>query len=385
MNPFKVGVIGLGDISDVYLTNLKKYDAVSLTACASRGLEKAQRVADRFGIPRAYATGMEVIEDPGVEIILNLTPPGSHGEYNIAAVAAGKHLYTEKPLAATLEESRRIIGIAQERGVRVGSAPDTFLGGRLQTVRELLDTGRIGEVFAASAFVVNHGHEWHHPNPAFFYEPGGGPLLDIGPYYITALLSLLGPVARCSALSVRPFRERIVPTGPRRGEVLPVHMDTHLTGNLEFASGAIATIITSFDVWGSELPRIELYGTKGAICIRDIDPLGGPNLFGGEILMMTEENYRWKTQPPPIPPGPWNEVPLERPFSETGQDANSRGIGLVDMAYAIREHRPHRASGEMALNAIETMFGMITSARERRFVDIESTFRRPEPLPTDFP
>ncbi|MFW5643418.1 MAG: Gfo/Idh/MocA family protein, partial [Alkalispirochaeta sp.] len=188
MNPFKVGVIGLGDISDVYLTNLKKYDAVSLTACASRGLEKAQRVADRFGIPRAYATGMEVIEDPGVEIILNLTPPGSHGEYNIAAVAAGKHLYTEKPLAATLEESRRIIGVAQERGVRVGSAPDTFLGGRLQTVRELLDSGRIGEVFAASAFVVNHGHEWHHPNPAFFYEPGGGPLLDIGPYYITALL-----------------------------------------------------------------------------------------------------------------------------------------------------------------------------------------------------
>jgi len=385
MEPFKVGVIGLGDISDVYLTNLKTYDVLSLTACASRGLEKAQPVADRYGITRAYATGMEVIEDPEVDVILNLTPPGAHGAYNIAAVDAGKHLYTEKPLAATLEESRKIIEIARERGVRVGSAPDTFLGGRLQTVRELIDGGSIGEVFAASAFVVNHGHEWHHPNPAFFYEPGGGPLLDIGPYYITALLSVMGPVARCSALSVRPFRERIVPVGPRRGETLPVHMDTHLTGTLEFASGAIATVITSFDVWGSELPRIELYGTEGAICIRDIDPLGGPNLFGGPILMMTEENYRWKTQPPPDPPGPWKEIPLERPFSETGHDVNSRGIGLVDMVYAIREHRPHRARGDMALNAMETMFGMITSARERRFVDIESTFERPEPLPRNFP
>jgi predicted dehydrogenase len=385
MEPFKVGVIGLGDISDVYLTNLGKYPAVSLTACASRGLEKAQRAAERYGIPRACASGMEVIEDPAVEIILNLTPPGSHGAYNIAAVEAGKHLYTEKPLAATLEESREIIRIARERGVRVGSAPDTFLGGRLQTVRALLDANAIGEVFAASAFVVNHGHEWHHPNPAFFYEPGGGPLLDIGPYYITALLSLMGPVRRCSALSVRPFDERTIPTGPRRGEVLPVHMDTHLTGNLEFASGAIATIITSFDVWGSELPRIEFYGTKGTICIRDIDPLGGPNLFGGPILIMTEENYRWKTQPPPVPPGPWKEITPDRPFSETGHDANSRGIGLVDMAYGIREGRPHRASGEMALNAMETMFGMITSAREGRFVDVESTFQRPDPLPKNFP
>jgi predicted dehydrogenase len=184
-------------------------------------------------------------------------------------------------------------------------------------------------------------------------------------------------------MSARPFPERVIPVGARKGEVMPVEMDTHLTGNLEFASGAIATLVTSFDVWGSELPRIELYGTKGAICIRDIDPLSGPNLFGGPVLLMTEENYRWRTQPPPQPLILWKEIPVERPFSETGHAANSRGIGLVDMAYAIRDGRPHRASGAMAFHALDAMFGLITSAEERRFVEIESTFERPEPLPAE--
>ncbi|MDA3949661.1 MAG: Gfo/Idh/MocA family oxidoreductase [Spirochaeta sp.] len=383
MKQLNVGVIGLGDISSVYLNNLKIYEVIQLTACASRSLEKAERHARAHGIARAYASGLELIADPEIDIVLNLTTPDVHGSYNVAALEAGKHLYTEKPLAATLAESREIMRIANEKGLRVGSAPDTFLGGRLQTVRALLDAGTIGDVFGASAFVVNHGHEWHHPNPAFFYEQGAGPLLDIGPYYVTALLSLLGPVMRCSAMSARPFPERIIPVGDRKGEVIPVEMDTHLTGNLEFASGAVATVVTSFDVWGSELPRIELYGTKGAVCIRDIDPLSGPNLFGGPVLLMTEENYRWKTQPPPQPLIPWKEVPVERPFSETGHDANSRGIGLVDMAYAIRDGRPHRASGAMAFNAMEAMFGMITSAEERRFVEMESTFDRPAPLPAE--
>jgi predicted dehydrogenase len=184
-------------------------------------------------------------------------------------------------------------------------------------------------------------------------------------------------------MSVRPFQKRTIPVGARKGEIVPVNMDTHLTGQLEFASGAVATLVTSFDVWGSELPRIELYGTKGAICIRDIDPLSGPNLFGGPVLLMTEENYRWRTQPPPQPLIPWQEIPVERPFSETGHDVNSRGIGLVDMAYAIRDGRPHRASGAMAFHAIEAMFGMITSAEEHRFVEIDSTFDRPAPLPAE--
>ncbi len=385
MKQFNVGVIGIGDISDVYLNNLKKYDIVKLTACAGRDITKAKKKASQHEIPKAYATGMELIADSDIDIVLNLTVPMVHAHYNIAALQAGKHVYTEKPLAATFADAQKTMRLAAEAGLYVGSAPDTFLGGRLQTCRKLIDNGSLGEVFAASAFVVNHGHEWHHPNPDFFYQPGGGPLLDIGPYYMTALLSLLGPVRTCSAMSARPFDTRVIHSEPRRGETISVEVDTHITGNLGFASGAIGTFITSFDVWGSELPRIEIHGTKGSLCIADIDPLSGPNLFGGPTLLMTEANYRWNRQPPPIPLVEWQEVPVEHRFNETGHDANSRGIGLVDMTYAIRDGRKERASGAMALHSMETMFALLRSAEEHRFIEIESTFERPEPLPTDFP
>ena len=385
MRPFKVGVIGIGDISGVYIDNLNQYGIVEVAACAGRDLEKARRKATEHGIPRACATGNEVIEDPEIDIVLNLTTPAAHAEYNIAALNAGKHVYSEKPLAATLEEARNTIDLADKKNLCVGCAPDTFLGSRLQTCREIIDSGTIGEVTAASAFVVSQGHEWHHPNPDFFYQPGAGPLLDIGPYYITALLSLMGPVARCCAMSKRTFNERVIHSEPRRGQTVPVEVDTHITGSLEFENGAIGTIITSFDVWDSELPRIEIYGTRGTLCIKDVDPLSGPNLFGGPLLLMTESNYRWTSQPRPEPLSDWITVPIERPFDETSHQKNSRGIGLVDMAYALREGRDPRASGAMAFHSLETMYAVLNSARARRFVEVESTFTRPDPLPLGFP
>jgi predicted dehydrogenase len=192
------------------------------------------------------------------------------------------------PITTSPQGRRAVLGIRIRPRVPISppcSAPDTFLGGRLQTCRRLIDDGSIGDVTAASAFVVSHGHEWFHPNPEFFYKPGAGPLLDIGKYYVTALISLLGPAKRCAAMSKRTFYKRFIQSGPNKGKVIDVEVDTHVSGSIEFVNGAIATIIASFDVWDSELPRLEIYGTKGTICIRDIDPVDGPNLFGGSVLV----------------------------------------------------------------------------------------------------
>lgn len=383
----RVGVIGLGDISDVYLSNLKKYNGIELIACASRGLEKAQAKAKQFGIQKPYATAEEVIADKDVELILNLTPPAVHYQYNLKALTAGKHVYTEKPLAENYQQGRELLNLAREKGLLICCAPDTFLGGRLQTCRELVDSGRIGTVTGGGAYVVSHGHEWHHPNPDFFYQPGAGPLYDIGPYYMTALLSLLGPVKCCCAMANRAQDTRIIESQPRCGETIQVNVDTHITGTLEFVSGAVVTLTASFDVWDSELPRLELYGTKGTLLMRDIDPLDGPNLFGGETLMRDEKTYRWRAQPrqDSFTKVPWETVPNRHPFNETSHRENSRGLGLVDMVYAIKNHRPARASGEMALHSLEVMDGMMVSAREKRFYMLETTFERPAPLPLDFP
>ncbi len=382
---FQIGVVGLGDISAVYLDNLKKYDNVALLACASRGLDKAQTIADAHEIPCAYKDVDALIADPDIDIILNLTVPEVHGAINLAALRAGKHVYSEKPLAATLAEATEIMDEAERRGLYVGCAPDTFLGGRLQACRELIDNDSIGRVIGAGAYVVSHGHEWHHPNPDFFYQPGAGPLLDIGPYYMTALLALLGPVKRCSAMSSRAFDKRTIETLPRRGEEIPVDVDTHIMANMEFENGALVNLLASFDVWDSELPRIEIYGTKGTICIRDVDPISGPNLFGGEIWLRTKENYRWVTNPRPATLSDWTIVEHNHPFNETGHDINSRGIGLVDMALAIRDGRPARASGAMAYHSLEVMECILKSAKENRYYEPQSRFELPAPLPINFP
>ncbi len=384
MKKLRIGVIGLGDICDVYLkTLLANNDKVSVEACASRGLEKAQKAAARYGIPKAYESAEQLIADPEIDMLLNLTPPAAHGKYNLMALGAGKHVYTEKPLAATYAEGREIMSLAAEKGLTAGCAPDTFLGGRIQAMRDLIDDGTIGSVTGAAGFAAYFGVESFHPNPAAFYQPGAGPLFDIGPYYMTALLSLLGPVRRCCAMSKRTFDTRTVTSEPRRGEIIPVNVDTYTTGILEFASGALATLLFSFDVRDSELPRMEIYGTKGTLCIPDIDPLDGPNLFGGELWLRTAESYRWNTLPRSAgaAASPWEKVPVTRPHTSTSHAENSCGIGLLDAVDAIREGRAPRASGEMALHSLEVMESMLVSAQEGRFCELETTFERPQPLP----
>jgi predicted dehydrogenase len=233
MKKFNVGVLGIGDISDVYIKNLKKYDIVNVVACAGRNLQKAQEKAAAHDIAKAYATPAELVADASVDIVLNLTLPAVHSELNMMALEAGKHVYTEKPLAATFKEGEKLLALAQKRGLSIGCAPDTFLGGRLQTCRQLIDEGQIGEVTGASAFVVSHGHDWFHPNPDFLYKPGGGPLLDIGPYYVTALVSLLGAAKRCCAMSRRTFARRVIESRPNKGKTIDVEVDTYVSGNID--------------------------------------------------------------------------------------------------------------------------------------------------------
>lgn len=387
MKKIRVGVIGIGDISDVYLNNLKKYDAVEVVACASRGLEKAQRKAAQHGIPKAYASGAEVIADPEVDLILNLTTPQAHYEYNLAALKAGKHVYTEKPLAMTYAEGKELVTMAKEKGLLLGCAPDTFLGGRLQNIRELIDSGKLGLITGGGAYFIGHGHEFHHPAPAFFYQPGAGPLYDMGPYYMTALLSLLGPVRRVCAMATKAADTRTVPSGPSKGQVLPVDVDTHINAILEFACGSIVTLTCSFDVWDSEMPRMELYGTEGTVLIDEKDPISGPNLFGGDTLLRTPAEYRWATpdRNPAHVNTPWTVVPNRHPFNSVSHAENPRGIGLVDMVYALAQHRTPRASGDMALHSLEVMECILKSAHEHIFCEPETTFERPAPLPLDFP
>ena len=347
MKKYNVGLLGCGDICDIYFKSCLSSEILNMAACASLHEEKAHRKAQEYNIPKACSI-VDLINDPQIDIILNLTVPEVHGKFNLAALEAGKHVYSEKPLAAVLEDGQNIIALAKSKGLKVGCAPDTFLGGRLQTCRKAIDEGLIGEPTAAAAFVVSPGHEWHHPNPEFFYKPGGGPLLDIGPYYLTALVSLLGPVKSCCGFSKTTFPERTVLCGPKLGEHIKVEVPTYFSGTMEFSIGVIGTITASFDIWDSQLPRIEIYGTAGTLCIPDVDPLEGPNVFGGPVLIKTKETSRWRGVPRKPELRDWDELSVIHKYNE-----NSRGLGLSDMAYAIRDRRPNRASGEMAYHVLE--------------------------------
>lgn len=358
MTPVKVGLIGCGTISKIYLANARKLDDLEIVACADILPERARSRAAEFGVPRALSVE-ELLADPEVEVVLNLTIPRAHAEVGLAALEAGKSAYGEKPLAVRREDGARLLEVARSRGLRVGSAPDTFLGGGIQTCRRLIDEGAIGEPVAGLAFFMNHGHEHWHPDPDFYYQPGAGPLFDMGPYYLTALVSLLGPIRRATGSARATFPERTITSQPKSGTKIEVNTPTHVAGVLDFQNGAIATIVTSFDVWPSELPRIEIFGSEGTLSVPD------PNTFGGPVRIRRPGEREW------------TDVPLTH-----GYTANSRGLGLADLARAIREGRPHRASGELANHVLDAMQALLDASASGRHVEITTTCARPEPLPS---
>ncbi len=353
----KVGIIGCGNISGIYLKNAGQvFEILEPVACADLIVERARARAGEFGIPKA-CTVEELLADPEIEIVINLTIPKAHAEVGLAALKAGKCVHNEKPLAVTRRDGKRLIDEAAKRGLRVGCAPDTFMGGGIQTCRKLIDDGAIGEPVAATAFMVGHGHESWHPDPDFYYQPGGGPMFDMGPYYLTALVNLMGPVRRVTGSARITFPERTITSQPKQGQKIKVNTPTHIAGVLDFASGATATMIMSFDVWAAHLPVIEIYGTEGSLVVPD------PNGFGGQVWL-------WR-----LGGDGWKEVPLTHGYTE-----NSRAIGVADMAYALRSGRAHRASGELAYPVLDIMQGILEASEKGRHVELKSTCARPAPM-----
>jgi len=357
LKPVKVGLVGCGFISGIYLENSKIFNSFDVVALADLIQERSEGRAKEYGIPKVCSTE-ELMTDPEIEIVLNLTTPDGH--YNVAkqAIEAGKSVYNEKPLSIELEDGKELIDTAKEMGVLVGGAPDTFLGGGIQTCRKLIDDGWIGEPIAVNSFLTNHGHESWHPDPEFFYKKGGGPMFDMGPYYLTALVNLMGAIKQVKASTRVTFEERTITSEPKFGNKIKVDLPTHIVGIIDFQNNATGSILTSFDVWGAQLPRIEIYGTLGSLSVPD------PNTFGGPVKIYLPEYKEWR------------DVPISH-----GYTFNSRGLGVADMSNAIRSKRPHRANGDLTYHVLEVMHAFHTASDIEKTVKIESTVEKPAPLP----
>ena len=359
MEPLRVGIVGCGNISGIYFHNLGRYRSTEVVAVADLDLDRAKAAAEKNGVGLTLSPD-ELIAHQDVELVLNLTIPKAHGSVAIAALQNGKHVYNEKPLAIELSEAEEMLRLAAEHGLRVGGAPDTFLGGGHQTCRDLIDQGVIGEPIAAHAFMLCHGHESWHPSPEFYFERGGGPMFDMGPYYLTALVNMIGPIRRISGSTRITFPTRTITSQPKQGKVIEVETPTHIAGSMDFGNGAIGQITTSFDVWHSQVPSILVYGTEGSMIVPD------PNGFGGEIKVRNKGASEWEV------------APITHGFA-----GNDRGVGVLDIAYAIRENRDHRASGALAGHVLEAMHAFHTSSDEGRHVELASRPDRPALLSAD--
>jgi predicted dehydrogenase len=357
LKPVGVGVIGCGKISDIYFKTLGDVlTATTVVGCADLDMARAKEKAAEYGIEAMTVDAL--LADERIEIILNITVPKAHFEVAVKAVEAGKSVYNEKPLVLTRDEGKALLDAATAKGVLVGCAPDTFLGAGIQTCRKMIDDGWIGTPVSATAFMMGHGPESWHPSPEFYYQVGGGPLFDMGPYYLTALINLVGPVKAVSARAGKALDQRTITSQPKFGKVVDVEIPTHVAGTLDFDSGVIATMIMSFDVWKANMPFIEIHGTDGSLSVPN------PNTFGGPVRLFR--------------PGMegWSDVPLVHPMSE-----NARGLGVADMACAIRNSRPHRANGEMAHHLVDVMHALHDASDANAWVDVATTCERPEPLP----
>lgn len=351
-----IGVIGCGTISAAYLKAARHFPVLAIRGLADVNMEAARTRSAEFGAPAMTVDSM--LADPTIDLVINLTIPRVHVEVGLRVLVAGKHVYSEKPLGVTSLEARRLLDTAAQAGLRVGCAPDTFLGGGQQACRALLDEGAIGQAIGGTAFFMCPGHERWHPAPDFYYHQGGGPMLDMGPYYITTLVNLLGPVARVAGITSMMRKQRVITSEPQAGKLIDVEVPTHVAGTLHFVSGAVISIAMSFDVPKHRHLPLELYGTDGTIIIPD------PNHFGGEIEVARTG-------------GEWEQVESHHAYG----DGNYRILGVADMAQAILADRPHRASGALAYHVLEVMEAFERSSMSGQTVIIDSKVDRPAPMP----
>ncbi|WP_299753561.1 Gfo/Idh/MocA family oxidoreductase [uncultured Boseongicola sp.] len=367
MKKFGVGIIGCGNIAFSYLKLAPLFRSINVLAVADLNMDAAVARAEEFSVRAETVDGLLAASD--IEIIVNLTIPAAHFEVTRQILEAGKHAYSEKPFVLTLEEGEALRELAAKKGLRVGSAPDTFLGGAHQLARSTIDEGMVGEIIGGTCHVMSPGMESWHPNPDFFFQPGGGPILDLGPYYVTNLVQLIGPVKTVSAMASASSKTRIIGNGPRLGETVPVETPTNIHAVLEFANGALITLGASWDVWAHRHKNMELYGTKGSLYVPD------PNFFGGDVLLAEQGDSVAEVASQGHPFGIEN--------MEDGRGigrANYRCSGLAEMAAAIAEDRPHRCSLELATHVVEIMTAILRSADERTWIDMTTTCNRPERL-----
>ncbi|HEX7010416.1 MAG TPA: Gfo/Idh/MocA family oxidoreductase [Phycisphaeraceae bacterium] len=362
MQPIRVGVIGCGAISDQYFRFASQYPILKVAACADLDAQRALSQAAKYGVPCVCTSVDELLADESVELVVNLTTPDAHAPIALRAIEAGKHVYNEKPLAITPAEGRALLEAARARGVHVGCAPDTFLGTAHQTCRRLIDQGVIGQPIAATAFMLSRGPEHWHPNPVFYYQPGGGPMFDMGPYYLTALINLLGPITTITGLADILIPQRIITSKPKYGQEIRVQTPDHITGSMRFACGACATIITSFAVHHPTYERshpITLYGTEGTMMVPD------PNGFDGEVRIRLAGESEWRVVEP------------------CHRHPNGRSLGVAEMAHALRTRREPRASGRLALAVLHAMQAFLDASTTHQAQTLPADYDRPPALPHD--
>ena len=361
--PIRIGVVGCGAISGAYLSAAPSFPVMKVVACADLSREAAERKAAEFRVPRVCSVD-ELLADPSVDVVLNLTVPKAHAEIALRALEAGKHVYSEKPLGVSREEGRWLVEEATLRGLRVGCAPDTFLGAGIQTARKLIDDGAIGRPVAFTAFMMNRGHESWHPDPRFYYEYGGGPMFDMGPYYLTALFNFFGPAKRLGGMTSIAVPERTVTSRARFGETIRVLTPDHVCGTIEFHNGAVGTIVQSFATHHATYEQshpITVYGTDGTLKVPD------PNTFDGPVFLRAGSDSDW------------------REVAGSFVKGYGRSVGLADLAHAIRAGRPHRASAELAYAVLEAMEGFYNSSDRGCFFGPIAAFDRPAPMPAHLP
>lgn len=366
MSTLNVGIIGCGNISTTYLDLAPLFKGYQFTACADLNLAVAEARAAEYGL--AAMSVDDLLTSPDIDIVVNLTIPEAHNDISTRILKAGKHVYSEKPLALEVSEANALAALASEKGLSVCCAPDTFFGGTHQLTRKLVDEGAIGTITSGTCHVMSHGMEDWHPNPDFFFQPGAGPILDLGPYYISALVNVIGPVKRVAALTSMATPERMIQNGDREGEMIPVDTPTTIHALLDFHSGASITLSASWDVWSHEHNNIELYGTEGTLFVPD------PNFFAGDLRIHKKQGETELVQP------------IDHPFdvvNDTRNDeqrANYRGAGLADMVNAIAENRDARCSLARAAHSLDVMLSILKSGETGEFVTIETTCTRPDAL-----
>ena len=369
--PVGIAVVGCGNISDQYLTNLVRFPDVAVLACADIDLSRAAAQAAKYGVPHSGDLAT-VLAMPKVDLIVNLTIPAVHASVALQVIRAGKHVYGEKPFALSVEEAQTIMAAAAEYGVQLGNAPDTFLGAGLQTARRVIEAGRVGTPISAKATFGYPGPDAWHPNPEFLFQKGGGPLLDMGPYYLTALVQLFGPVKTVSGFSRRAQNRRTIGSGPRAGETFDVTIDTQVSALLEFASGPIATARFSFDE-PIATRELEVHGTDGALRLPD------PNRFDGSLfLCLTDRNKN--------SPDEWLDAPREADWTELPAEgsAEGRGMGALEMTRAVRFGGSPRAGADLAIHVLDIMESIGRSAASGQTIPLSTTCKVTEPLPTSW-